>query len=372
MDNWQNPSRILCIRLDSMGDVLMTTPAFRALRESFDAKLTLLTSSGGAAVAALIPEIDDVLVYDPPWMKHTAARVSPQPELAMVERLRAGNFDAAVIFTVYSQNPMPAAMLCYLAEIPLRLAHCRENPYQMLSHHVPEPEPEHFIRHEVQRHLDLVASVGARASDERLSLRVSSAAVGVVCALLADLGIDATQPHVVIHPGATAPSRRYAPEKFAEVARRLVCDAAMQVVFTGVDHERELVDGIRREMNAPPDAKIVSLVGRLDLEEMAALLTVSPLLICNNTGPVHIAAAVGTPTVDLYALTNVQHTPWRVPHRVLNHDVPCRLCYKSICPEGHHHCLELVSPGQVVAAARDLLHETKSMKPQMNADGRRF
>ena len=138
----------------------------------------------------------------------------------------------------------------------------------------------------------------------------------------------------------------------------------MQVVFTGVESERALVEGIRTAMNAPS----ISLVGRLNLEEMGALLRLSPLLICNNTGPVHLAAALGTPVVDLYALTNVQHTPWRVPHRVLNHDVPCRLCYKSVCPEGHHRCLALVTPGQVVAAARDLLHETKSIKPQMDAD----
>ncbi len=366
MSNWQHLNRILCIRLDSMGDVLMTSPAFRALKETFGAELTLLASSGGAAVAELIPEIDDVIVYDPPWMKHTATRRSPQPEAEMVKTLRARGFDAAVIFTVYSQNPMPAAFLCYLAEIPLRLAHCRENPYQMLSPHVPEPEPEQLIRHEVQRHLDLVASVGARAGDERLSLRVSSTAVARVRAILAERGIDAARPHVVIHPGATAPSRRYAPEKFAAVARQLVCSETMQIIFTGVEHERELVDGIQLAMHAPS----TSLVGRLNLEEMAALLTLSPLLICNNTGPVHIAAAVGTPVVDLYALTNIQHTPWQVPHRVLNHDVPCRLCYKSVCPEGHHHCLALVTPGQVVAAVRDLLHETKSIEPQVNAGGR--
>ncbi|MGA8351985.1 MAG: glycosyltransferase family 9 protein, partial [Isosphaeraceae bacterium] len=77
----------------------------------------------------------------------------------------------------------------------------------------------------------------------------------------------------------------------------------------------------------------------------------------NNTGPVHVAAAVGTPVVDLYALTNPQHTPWGVPNRVLNHDVPCKYCYKSVCPEGHHHCLTLVPPEAVVEAVRALFAE---------------
>jgi ADP-heptose:LPS heptosyltransferase len=88
---------------------------------------------------------------------------------------------------------------------------------------------------------------------------------------------------------------------------------------------------------------------------LATLIRLAPVLIANNTGPVHIAAAVGTPVVDLYALTNPQHTPWLVPHRVLSHDVPCKYCYRSICPEGHHHCLRLIPPAEVVAAACDLL-----------------
>jgi ADP-heptose:LPS heptosyltransferase len=100
-----------------------------------------------------------------------------------------------------------------------------------------------------------------------------------------------------------------------------------------------------------------SLQGRLRLAELAALLARAPLLIANNTGPVHVAAAVGTPAVDLYALTNPQHTPWGVPSRVLFHDVPCKFCYKSVCPQGHHDCLRLVPPEAVVAAARELLGE---------------
>jgi hypothetical protein len=79
-------------------------------------------------VARLVPEVDDVLVYDSPWMKATAPRADSGPDREMIERLRAGTFDAAAIFTVCSQNPLPAALLCYLASIPLRLAHCRENP----------------------------------------------------------------------------------------------------------------------------------------------------------------------------------------------------------------------------------------------------
>ena len=89
--------------------------------------------------------------------------------------------------------------------------------------------------------------------------------------------------------------------------------------------------------------------------ELAALIAEADLLIGNNSGPVHLAAAVGTPVVDLYALTNPQHTPWLVPSRVLFRDVPCRFCQKSLCPEGHHRCLSGVSPREVAAAAIALM-----------------
>jgi lipopolysaccharide heptosyltransferase II len=352
IEPWRRARRILCVRLDQLGDVLMTTPAIRALKESGSRRrITLLTSSGGGSIARLVPEIDDVLVYDPPWMKATAPRPDAGPDFAMIERLRAGSFDAAVIFTVYSQNPLPSAMLCYLAGIPLRLAHCRENPYQLLTNWIAETEPESGVRHEVRRQLELVEAVGARTSSDRLSLRPTDEAARRVEAILDRLGLRDRRRWAVIHPGASAPSRRYPPEGFAAAARRLVRDEGTRVVFTGGPGEVELVESIREMMDAPSD----SLASRLDLAELAALIARAPVLIVNNTGPAHIAAAVGTPVVDLYALTNLQHTPWGVASRVLYHDVPCKPCYKSVCPLGHHDCLRLVPSEDVVRAARELL-----------------
>ncbi|KAF3885356.1 MULTISPECIES: lipopolysaccharide heptosyltransferase II [Nostocales] len=356
MTSWNSAKNILCIRLDTIGDVLMTTPAIRALKRSHpNRRITLLTSSAGATTASLVPEIDDVIVYDAPWLKATAPRQNSRPEYDMADYLRNLQFDGAIIFTVYSQNPLPSAFLCYLADIPLRLAHCHENPYQLLTDWVKDPEPERFLRHEVRRQLDLVATINCHTDDERMSLGVPNKALATVEKILQQLGIDREHPWVVIHPGATAASRRYAPDRFALVARSLVRDFNIPVIFTGTQPEQELVEDI---MAIASVSNMASLVGRLDLTELAALLSLTPLLISNNTGPVHIAAAVGTPVVDLYALTNPQHTPWGVPNRVLFHDVPCKNCYKSICPEGHQNCLSLVTPESVVSAARELLSET--------------
>jgi lipopolysaccharide heptosyltransferase II len=351
-DDWADAGNVLGVRLDQLGDLLMTTPALRALKEARPGRrLTLLTSPAAVAAAGLVPEIDAVIAYDAPWMKATTPRADGRPDLALVERLRQERFDAAVVFTVYSQNPLPAAMLCFLADIPRRLAHCRENPYQLLTTWVREPEPEQTIRHEVRRQLDLVAAVGCRPRDERLSLRVPAAARRRVRRLLGELGLDTARPWVAIHPGASAPSRRYPPESFARVASLLVCEHGLPVVFTGSAGERELVDAIRTQAGVPAH----SLAGRLDLGELAALIEAAPALVANNTGPAHVAAAVGTPVVDLYALTNPQHTPWGVAHRVLSYDVPCKYCYRSVCPEGHHDCLRRVPPEAVARAACELL-----------------
>jgi ADP-heptose:LPS heptosyltransferase len=142
MPVWNDVRNVLCVRLDTLGDVLMTTPALRAIKRAPQRpKITLLTSGAGAAIARHVPEIDEVLVYAAPWMKATQSREDPAPDFAMIERLRGLDFDAAAIFTVFSQNPLASAMMCYLAGIPRRLAHCRENPYQLLTDWVKDPEP---------------------------------------------------------------------------------------------------------------------------------------------------------------------------------------------------------------------------------------
>ncbi len=363
-DRWDSVRNLLCVRLDTLGDVLMTGPAIRALRESAPGRrIALLTSTQGAEAAALLPEVDEVIMYDPPWMKATTPRAEAESDRGMVQTIRRRRFDAAVIFTVYSQNPLPAALLCYLGDVPKRLAHSRENPYGLLTNWQPEAEPERLVRHEVRRQLDLVAAVGCFTRDERLSITLPDEVRTRAKAELARAGVDDAQPWVVVHPSATAPSRRYPAEGFAEVSRRLSQECGWQVVLTGLQGEVPLV----REIRNATGRHVFSLAGRLSVVELAALLEQASLLISNNTGPVHLAAAVGTPVVTLYALTNPQHTPWGVPSRVLYHDVPCRFCYRSVCPEGHHSCLRLVSPDEVVAAAVEVYEEARSGLP--TADG---
>ena len=171
--------------------------------------------------------------------------------------------------------------------------------------------------------------------------------------LLQKRGIQDGEPWVVIHPGATAPARRWPSESFAALARMLVRQHGCRVVFSGAEADRALVEGICAAMDAPCE----SLVGYLDVAHLAGLLALAPLLISNNTAPVHLAAAVGTPVVDIYALTAPDRTPWAVPHRVVSRDMACKYCCQSVCPEGHGNCLRQITPEEVLAAVLDLAGE---------------
>ncbi|RCW64733.1 glycosyltransferase family 9 protein [Pseudorhodoferax soli] len=349
---WAAVRRLLVVRLDNLGDLLMTTPALAAIRHSLPGvHMTLLGSPATMAALAHLPMLDEAIGYDAPWVKGQAGD-DAGPDHRLLLRLGCGRYDAAIIFTVCTQSALPAAMLCRLAQIPLRLAHSRENPYALLSDWVLDGERvEQGMRHEVQRQLDLVHSVGMQAADRRLVFHYAAAHMRAARRRLVAAGCDAAQPYVVVHVGATAPSRRYPPERFAAAADAIAAASGHCIVFTGSSAEAPLVERARASMRRPS----VSLAGQLGLGEFGALLASARVLVSNNTGPVHMAAALGTPVAVLYAQTNPQHTPWLTAARVLYHDVGCRNCLRSVCPEGHNDCLQRVEPAAVAAAALDLM-----------------
>jgi lipopolysaccharide heptosyltransferase II len=366
---WHDARRLLCVRLDSLGDVLMCTPAVRVLRAARPGRtITLLSSPSGAAAAPFLPDVDAAIAAGVPWMKGAgagrAADDARNDVHALAARLAAERFDAAVIFTSYTQSALPAALLCCLAGIPLRLAHCREHPYGLLSDWVPDPEPACGVRHEVQRQLALAHRVAGAATVPRtaapeLSFVPRPRDIALARRHLLDAGVDPDRPWLLLHPGAGAASRRYPAAQWACVVRLLHDSLGIPVVLTGDAGESALVGGIAAAAGVPAHA----LAGRFRLGELGAALALAAVAVTNNSGPAHIAAAVGTPVVDLYALTNPQHTPWNVPNRVLFQDVPCRFCFKSVCPAGHHACLAGIAPDRVVGAVRELLARGRSSGP---------
>src|SRR5438445_7869295 len=168
---WSHVKRILAIRLDNLGDVLVSPPALNAIKASLPAAtLTLLASPVGAQVARLNPNLDDVIVYQAPWMDpwHKLPQDS-QREQQMIATIRERRFDGAIIFTSFRQSPLPAAYLCYLADIPLRVAASIDGPGSLLTTRHKHPER---MMHEVERGLDLVGAIGLGTGDLDLVLVV--------------------------------------------------------------------------------------------------------------------------------------------------------------------------------------------------------
>lgn len=355
---WQAVERVLVVRLDNLGDVLVTTPAIHAIQRSLpNTRITLLASPVGAQAGRLNPDIDDVIVYQAPWMDPWCQL--PQDatrELDAIASLGEGRFDGAIIFTSFRQSALPSAYLCYLAGIPLRVAASIDGPGSLLTTRHRHPER---MMHEVERGLDLVGSLGLTTDESDLILRVPSDAQERVRQRWIDPDISGRSeldPLVVVHPGCSMLARTYPWEMYVDVIDLLVQRLHASVMITGASGERQMVDQIYDKLRPITKAATRRTAGELEFAELCALIEVASLIVTNNTGPMHIAAAVKTPVVALFALTNPpeQWGPWRVPHRLLNHDVPCRLCYSRICPVGHE-CLRLVTPDTVVHAAMALL-----------------
>lgn len=350
---WARARRILVSRLDNLGDVILATPAIHAIRESLpEARITLHASPSGAQVAALNPDVDDVVVYQAPWMDpDRLLPQTPEREQEMIVRLRAGRYDGAIIFTSYHESPLPTAYLYYLADIPLRHAASIDGPGSLLTSRHRHPER---LVHEVERGLDLVGGLGFRTEARALVLTPRPDDLEAMRVRLASLGMRPGDPLVVLHPGSTTESRTYPGDQYATTIRLLVEELGCQVVITGTAGEVELVERIR----AASGASSASLAGQTTFPELAALIALADLAITNNTGPMHVAAALKTPVVALFALTNPpeQWGPWRVPHRLLYHPTECALCYTRRCPVDHA-CLRKVTPEQVVGAAAELLSD---------------
>src|SRR3569833_1093284 len=218
MTDWTNCKKILCIRPDNMGDLIMSGPAIRALKETFNAHITVLTSSMAKEVAGHMPEIDEAITFDLPWVK-TSQITDSSAITHLTEALKIRKLDAAIIFTVYSQNPLPTAMLAYMAGIPKILAYCRENPYGLLTDWVPDKEPYELIRHQVKRDMDLVKHIGAVPLCESLQLHVTYSLWPAIEQKLANSGVDTSRPWMILHPGVSEEKRQYPVQDWISAGR---------------------------------------------------------------------------------------------------------------------------------------------------------
>ncbi len=347
---WGEARNILAVRLDNIGDVVMLGPALRAVKEASPrARITLLGTPGGSAGAALLPWVDDVITWRPLWQElGDPGRHDPRRDRALIEEIAGRGFDAALVFTSFSQTPHVPGYVCYLAGIPLRAGESKEFGGATLTTEL-RGAPDEL--HQVERNLRLIEHLGFPVRDRRLEIAIGEEARAAVPGLLARAGLDPEARFVLFHPGASAVARRYPAERAGEAAR-LLAERGWPILITGVEQEAETVATVAA---AAPAAGV--LVGGTSLPEYAALVERATAVVCGNTLPLHLADAVGTPLVALYAGTD-EVEQWRsreVPSRILRRATACTPCYRFTCPIGQP-CLD-IPPEEVVAAVAEVAGE---------------
>src|SRR6266568_6370309 len=351
MNEWLAAKNILAVRLDNIGDVVMLGPALRAVKEtSPQARLTLLASPAGSTAVSLLPWVDDVITWRPIWQDVGGCMpFHPARERELINMLAERQFDAALIFTSFSQTPHTPGYVCYLAGIPLRAGESKEFGGSTLTTEL-RSAPDEF--HQVERNLRLVEHLGFVVRQRRLMVAISDEARRAVPELLQRAGLRVDEPFMLLHPGASAKARRYPPERFGQVAH-LLEQKGWPVLVTGVERETELIETVRKQ--AP---KASYLIGGTTLSAYAALVERATLVICNDTLPMHLADAVGTAEVVLFSGTDYeqQWQPRAVPHRLLRRVTPCHPCYLFECPIGLP-CLD-IAPEKVVEVVEEMLAES--------------
>jgi ADP-heptose:LPS heptosyltransferase len=354
----------LVVRLDSAGDVLLAGPAIRAVAAAADG-VVLLTGRRGQEAAGLLPGVDAVMRWHCPWIDPEPEPVRRDDMLVAADAIRRIGAARAVIFTSFHQDPLPTALLLRLAGVAHITAACEDYPGSLLD--VRHRLPARGL-HEVERMLSVAAAAGfAAPGDQRLRLRaplpdVSSltSALGAGAPGAGGPGAGGPRRYVVVHPGASVPARAPLPERAAEYVAALARDG-WAVVVTGSPAQRSLTAFVTGGHG-------LDLGGRTSLAELAAVLSGAAAVVTGNTGPAHVAAAVGTPVVSLFAPTVPleRWRPWQVPHVVLGaQGAPCSGSRARTCPVPGHPCLSAVTPDQVSAAVRHLAATAVTKTPTL-------
>ena len=338
------PASLLVRATNWLGDAVMTTPALAAVREGFpDARIVLLARPPVAELFRHHPDVDEVMLYERPG-RHEGGL----GRLRLAGELRRRRFDGALLL----QNAFDAALIAFLGRIPERAGYPTDGRRILLTLPVPLT-PAILERHEVEYYLCLVDGLGIpRPVPVALKLAVTEEEREAMAKRLASLGIERGAPIVTINPGATYGSaKRWYPDRFAAVADTLSAEWSARVVLVGSAAESPLAGEIEAATRYPP----VNLAGKTTVRELMALLSLSSFLVTNDSGPMHIGAALGVPLVAIFGPTDWRRTsPWSPLAKVVRVEIDCSPCRRRVCDRGHE-CMLGVTPGMVVDAAKALL-----------------
>jgi heptosyltransferase-2 len=342
----ESVKRVVVRGTNWVGDSLMTIPALRALRRVLpDAHITLVLRPGTKGIFSEADFVDEILVYE----RKNAFAVLPQ-----VREWRRRKFDLAVLF----QNAFEAALIPFLAGVPLRLGYATEARQALLTHPLPLPDWR-SARHEVFYYLYLITALEQMLygrstvceAEPDASIQLSDTRKAQATALLSAYGVNEDDSVVVICPGSiNSRAKRWPAESYAALADRLI-DGKRRVLLIGSKDETDVSEDVTRRMRQRP----IVLTGKTTLDQITGVLDRADLVVTNDTGPAHLGAALGRPTIVIFGPTNPLTTRPFAPEAVmLRHPPDCAPCMLRDCPIDHR-CMTAITVDEVFEQSQALL-----------------
>ena len=350
------PLRILVVKLDHLGDIVLATPVLRALRERYPgAAIDVLVLPGSIVAVAHHPAVTRVLTYRSPrfiriGVPGGVGSQEPPEGIARLREIARARYDVIVEL----RGDGRTLLLPFLAGATWRVDRGTVRVREWLRRRA--QGAGYSPLHEVETNLEIARPLlGSPRSVERPRVEVHPGPVARASILhkLEERGIDRNARIVAIHPGAAWRPRAWRPERFGAVADWILGHYDAQVLLVGSQDERDIEEAVRRSMGRNP---VHALTGALTLDELAALLACAALFVGNDSGPAHLAAACGTPSIVLFGPQDPRRFgPWSERTVVLHHPVACFPCRQTVCVLAEDPCVNRNEVADVIARARDIL-----------------
>ncbi len=350
--------RIVVRGTNWVGDAAMTVPALRNLRRLFpNSRITLATRSSAGGLFSDAEFIDDLLVHEGSGLRSVVRQV---------REWRRGNFDLAILLP----NSLETALVASLARVPLRIGYATDGRQRLLTHPLDLPEWR-SSQHEVFYYLNIIARLEWLVNREQTflntqpdaSLEVTEPRKVAALDFLHGQGITGRHPVIAICPGSiNSRAKRWPAERYAALADRFIDECGADVLLIGSAAE----EGVSLEVSGRMHNKPVMLTGKTELSQLVAVLSLVDLLVTNDTGPAHIAAGLGCPTLVIFGPTNPLTTrPFSPVAEIVRSAPDCAPCMLRDCPIDHR-CMIAIEPDHVFERARVMLARRKT------ADERQF
>lgn len=336
------PKKILLRSVNWLGDALITIPAMRALRELHSrSRITLLIKEPLDTLFSAFDAVDDVIGFS---VRKGAAGLLDR--FRLIQRLRKEKFDLCFILP----NSFDSALVPFLAGVSKRVGFNRDGRSRLLTKRVPSV-PKGTGEHQAREYLKLIP---AEPRELNFSLLPESAALAWSGERIASLRQPPGTPLIGLNPGAAyGPAKMWFPDRFSELGTRLFNGIGAGIVLVGGPSETALCRDLARGISG----NVLDLSGRTDLPRLAATLSLCDLVVTNDSGPMHLASAVGTPVVALFGSTNPETTSPLGNHTILRKAVDCSPCLERTCPREDMRCMEGIGVDDVLAAVIRLLPE---------------